>query len=249
MLQVQRSISRVAVARVRPRVGSRAQPADDKGSGVVIDVSGPEGRHVSDRASDRARRRCRSRKEIAQVESFDLSVAGVFKVLDPQSFLADLKTEGLGIEPQKWKDVGAYGVDQVQGVTGDSIEFRLYEVSKGNDAVADEDVQARRHRHADDRPQLVQRGRQVLHGRARLLRLEDRVHREGQGHERDHARWTSTARTPTRSRTTARRTSCRRGRRRGGQIAYTTLHARRTRTSTSRRRAAAGRRRSAASAA
>src|SRR3954466_2303666 len=49
-------------------------------------------------------------REIASVASFDLGVAGVFKTLDPQSFLADLKTEGLGIEPQKWKDVGAYGV-------------------------------------------------------------------------------------------------------------------------------------------
>jgi len=68
-------------------------------------------------------------RELAQVASFDMSVAGVFKVVDPQSFLADLKTEGLNIEPQKWKDVGAYGVMKYQ-VTASSIEFRLYEVSK-----------------------------------------------------------------------------------------------------------------------
>src|SRR5688500_12371547 len=35
-------------------------------------------------------------KEIAAVASFDLSVAGVFKVIDPQSFLADLRAEGIG---------------------------------------------------------------------------------------------------------------------------------------------------------
>ncbi len=73
-------------------------------------------------------------KEIAQVQSFDLGVAGVFKVLDPTAFLADLKAEGLGIDPQKWKDVGALGVAKYK-VDGDNIEFRLFEVSKGNTAV------------------------------------------------------------------------------------------------------------------
>ena len=69
-------------------------------------------------------------REIAQVATFDLSVAGVFKVLEPQSFLADLKAEGIGIDPQKWKDVGAFGVIKYRA-TGSEIEFRLYEVSKG----------------------------------------------------------------------------------------------------------------------
>lgn len=109
--------------------GSRAQ-ADD---GVVIDVNAtkkgnyplalplaPEGDAIS--------------KEIAQVESFNMSVAGVFKVLDPASFLADLKTEGLSIDPQKWKDVGALGVVKYK-VTATDIDFKLYEVSKGANAV------------------------------------------------------------------------------------------------------------------
>ena len=58
----------------------------------------------------------------------------MFKVLDPTSFLADLKTEQLGIEPQKWKDVGAFGVVKYR-VSPDAIEFRLFEVSTGNTAV------------------------------------------------------------------------------------------------------------------
>jgi TolB protein len=69
-------------------------------------------------------------KEIGQIESFDMTVAGVFKVLDPAGFLADLKTEGLGIEPQKWKDVGALGVIKYEAHPN-ALEFRLYEVSKG----------------------------------------------------------------------------------------------------------------------
>jgi TolB protein len=73
-------------------------------------------------------------REIATVSNFDLGVAGVFKTIDPQSFLADLKAEGLNIETQKWKDVGAYGVMKYK-VDGSSIEFRLYEVSKGTTPV------------------------------------------------------------------------------------------------------------------
>ncbi len=69
-------------------------------------------------------------KEIGLVESFDLSVAGVFKVLEPASFLADLRGEGLDIDPQKWKDVGALGVVKYKA-DASQIEFRLYEVSKG----------------------------------------------------------------------------------------------------------------------
>ena len=72
-------------------------------------------------------------KDVATVASNDLSLAGVFKVLDPQSFLADTN-EGFNVVPQRWKDVGALGVVKYQ-VTAASIEFRLYEVSKGATAV------------------------------------------------------------------------------------------------------------------
>ena len=106
-------------------MSARAE-ADD---GVVIDVNAtkkgnyplalplaPEGDAIS--------------KEISQVASFDMSVAGAFKVLEPASFLADLRSEGLGIDPEKWKSVGALGVVKYKADAG-QIEFRLYEVSKG----------------------------------------------------------------------------------------------------------------------
>ena len=122
MLQVHRAI---AVALVLAAAVADAQPSD---TGVVVDVSGqkkglypiatptaPDGDVAA---------------EIAKVESFDLSVAGVFKVLDPKSFLADLKGEGLGLDPQKWKYVGAYGVIKYKA-SPTEIEFRLYEISKG----------------------------------------------------------------------------------------------------------------------
>jgi TolB protein len=105
--------------------------ADDNG-GVMIDVNGAK-RGLYPIATPLAPEGDAASKEVSTVESFDLSVAGVFKVLDPTSFLADLKTEQLGIDPQKWKDVGAFGVVKYR-VTGDSIEFRLFEVAKGNTA-------------------------------------------------------------------------------------------------------------------
>src|SRR5262245_43340043 len=71
---------------------------------------------------------------VTQVQTFDLNVSSWFKVLDPKSFLADLRTEGMSIDPQRWKDVGAFGVIKtnatVSGGTA-TLEFKLYEVEKG----------------------------------------------------------------------------------------------------------------------
>jgi TolB protein len=73
-------------------------------------------------------------KVVTEVQTFNLGVSSWFRVLDPRSFLADLKAEGSGIVPQRWKDVGAFGVVKTRVLTsGDAvtIEFKLYEVEKG----------------------------------------------------------------------------------------------------------------------
>lgn len=109
--------------------------ADDKG--VVIDVSGAKRGDYPIAIPLPVDGDAGAAKEAQDVASFDMGLAGFFKVLDPQSFLADLKAEGLGIDPPKWKDVGAYGVMKLRvAVTGDDVtlEARLYEVSKGPDA-------------------------------------------------------------------------------------------------------------------
>src|SRR5262249_31069661 len=110
---------------------ARAQPKSD---GVVIDVKNPNRTLYPIAVPASQEGDGAAAKEIAQVASFDLSVAGVFKVLDPASFLADQKTEGLIIDPQKWKDVGAYGVVKYRA-TASEVEFRLYEISKGTTSV------------------------------------------------------------------------------------------------------------------
>jgi TolB protein len=73
-------------------------------------------------------------KLAVDVQTFDLGVSSWFTVLDPRSFLADHKREGLGIEPQRWKDVGAFGVVKTRAIaSGGSVilQFKLFELEKG----------------------------------------------------------------------------------------------------------------------
>lgn len=113
--------------------GAVAHAQAPTGGPSVIDVNGPK-RTLYPIAVPLSPDGDAGAKEVAATASFDLSVAGVFKVLDPGGFLADLKSEGLGIDPQKWKDVGAFGVIKYHQ-SGSNIEFRLYEISKGGTAV------------------------------------------------------------------------------------------------------------------
>jgi len=108
--------------------------ADEPSEGVLIEIRGAKHTLYPIAVPTSPEGDATAAKEVAQVASFDLSVAGVFKVLDPQGFLADLKAEGLTIEPQKWKDVGAFGVIKYKATQAD-IEFRLYEISRGTTAV------------------------------------------------------------------------------------------------------------------
>ncbi|WP_053332814.1 Tol-Pal system beta propeller repeat protein TolB [Haliangium ochraceum] len=107
-------------------------------SGVVIELENPK-RGLYPIAIPRSVAADAAQAEEAQkVMDFDLAVSGWFEVLDPRSFLADLRTEGLGIQPQKWKDVGAFGVIKHRiSRSGNQYTFegRLYEVEKGSAAV------------------------------------------------------------------------------------------------------------------
>jgi TolB protein len=131
-----RSKSVILAFAVVASVGVRARSvrADDPSAGVVIDVKGPIRTLYPIAVPTSPEGDAAAAKEVAQVASFDLSVAGMFKVLEPQGFLADLRAEGLTIEPQKWKDVGAFGVIKYKATPSD-LEFRLYEISKGTTAV------------------------------------------------------------------------------------------------------------------
>jgi len=76
-----------------------------------------------------------SAQVMQDVLSADLLASGLFKTLDPASFVADLGKEELSIAPDSWRTVGAEGVIKARTVStgGDlSVEFRLYEVIKGD---------------------------------------------------------------------------------------------------------------------
>jgi TolB protein len=108
--------------------------ADQPSGGAVIDVKNPNRTLYPIAVPASQEGDAAAAKEIVQIAMFDLSVAGVFKVLDPSSFLADQKAEGLIIDPQKWKDVGATGVVKYRA-SASEIEFRLYEPSRGATSV------------------------------------------------------------------------------------------------------------------
>jgi TolB protein len=131
MLSLRSKQNLIALA-VLGLVVSTAQ-ADDPSGGVIFDVNGAN-RGLYPIATPTSPAGGKDASDVAQIESTDLSLAGVFKVVDPKSYLADLSAEQLNIEPQKWKDTGAFGVVKY-AISGDSIEFRLYEVSKGTAAV------------------------------------------------------------------------------------------------------------------
>jgi len=73
-------------------------------------------------------------KLASDVMTFDFASSSWFSVLDPRSYLADHKREGMTIEPQRWKDVGAFGVVKTRAVsTGANVilQFKLFELEKG----------------------------------------------------------------------------------------------------------------------
>jgi TolB protein len=82
--------------------------------------------------------------EVLKVASFDLNIAGWFKVMSKKAFLANLAREGMGIEVDAWKNVGAFGVIKYRTrVTGSRvvIDFKLFEVEKGESPVLERSYQ------------------------------------------------------------------------------------------------------------
>lgn len=82
---------------------------------------------------------------LQEVVSNDLALSGFFKVLDPASFVADLTKEDLDVTIDSWRTVGAEAVIKAhpQLVGNDvTIEFRLYELVKGDKPVLSKSYRA-----------------------------------------------------------------------------------------------------------
>ena len=77
-------------------------------------------------------------RSATEIEQRDMTIAGLFRVLDPVSFPATLLNEGMGFSSALWTEVGAQGVAKM-GVTrqgnGLVLEGRLYQVGRGESPV------------------------------------------------------------------------------------------------------------------
>lgn len=81
-------------------------------------------------------------KSIVETETRDFTNSSIFQVLDSASFTANLAAEGNSIEPSSWRSVGAEGVVKASTSTrsgGIHVDFALYVVSRGRDAVLKKD--------------------------------------------------------------------------------------------------------------
>jgi TolB protein len=67
-------------------------------------------------------------------ETRDFDIAGIFHLLDPTSFPAELQSEGLGFSSALWSQVGAQGVTKMKVTrtgAGAEVEGRLYVLGRG----------------------------------------------------------------------------------------------------------------------
>jgi TolB protein len=66
--------------------------------------------------------------------SRDMDVTGLFQVLDPASFPAQLQSEGMGFSSALWSQVGAQVVVKMKA-SGGALEARVFVVARGDTAV------------------------------------------------------------------------------------------------------------------
>ncbi len=70
----------------------------------------------------------------AQLLSKDMDITGLFQILDPASFPAQLQSEGLNFSSALWSQVGAQAVIKMK-VSGGTLDGRVYVVARGDTAV------------------------------------------------------------------------------------------------------------------
>ena len=73
--------------------------------------------------------------EAGELLSKDMDITGLFQILDPASFPAQLQSEGLNFSSALWTQVGAQAVIKMK-VAGGGLDGRVYVVARGDTAVA-----------------------------------------------------------------------------------------------------------------
>ncbi|HXU64361.1 MAG TPA: hypothetical protein VN962_21820 [Polyangia bacterium] len=70
----------------------------------------------------------------AELLSKDMDITGLFQILDPASFPAQLQSEGLNFSSALWSQVGAQAVLKMK-VAGGTVDGRVYVAARGDTAV------------------------------------------------------------------------------------------------------------------
>jgi TolB protein len=77
-------------------------------------------------------------RSATEIEQRDLTISGIFRIIDPVAFPDTLQKEGLGFSSALWSQVGAQGVAKM-GITrqagGLALEGRLYQIGRGESPV------------------------------------------------------------------------------------------------------------------
>jgi len=122
------------VSQAQKKSGEEEDPLPTR---VVIDVDSPE-RALYRIAVPELLDQNSNLEDGAAVIRSDLHLSSLFKVLDPRSFVADPKSEGLNASQEAWLVVGAQGVVKGKVTTVSKsirVEMRLYELARGERAL------------------------------------------------------------------------------------------------------------------
>ena len=79
--------------------------------------------------------------EAGELLSKDMDITGLFQILDPASFPAQLQSEGLNFSSALWTQVGAQAVIKMK-VSGGALDGRVYVVARGDTAVLSKSYRA-----------------------------------------------------------------------------------------------------------
>ncbi|MDB4975005.1 MAG: tolB protein precursor [Myxococcaceae bacterium] len=115
--------------------GQQKDEAPLPSSAPIIDVSAPEKALYRIAVPD-LQGSAGLGEQSAGVLRNDFSLVSLFKVLDPASFVADAKTEGLGITPASWQSVGAQGVikgNVSQVGSNVAVTMQFFELARGTE--------------------------------------------------------------------------------------------------------------------
>jgi TolB protein len=117
-----------------------AQPAASDDDLPAVQLSGA-GVELLKLAVPRADGDSESARTAVDVMSKDMDITGLFQVLDPTSFPADLQSEGLRFSSALWSQVGAQAVIKMRAAAG-TLDGRVYVVARGDTAVLSKSYRA-----------------------------------------------------------------------------------------------------------